>query len=471
MKKHSIGLRLTLCYVAIFAAAQLTFGVGMWLILRHNLYRIVDDTLSGQVEDVQRFFAAQREGASVAKLQEEAGETYVIEHTGDYLQVYDGQGNRIFSSAFVEKNSLSPIPLHDVSAPFFTDFELGGKPFRFLSQRIKVHNRDLILQIGLPVDNILKTLHLFRRYLLMFAPVMLLLASGVGYWLSQRALAPVEALTRTARTISGSNLSGRLEKLHTGDELQRLSDTLNEMLARIEAAFKRITQFTADASHELRTPVSLIWTDAEIALRRSRTEGEYREALRHILCEAERTSSLIETLLSLARADAGREALEIRQLDLRETVEEVAEEWRRAAATRDLEFTATVAKREFHVLADQTSIHRLLCILLDNAVKYTPAPGKIHLRLDACREKAVLTVRDTGIGIAEDDQAHIFERFYRADKARSRAQGGAGLGLAIAGWIVQQHRGAIAVESSLGNGAAFTVEIPLQPVETALAVS
>src|SRR6202007_2736263 len=168
-----------------------------------------------------------------------------------------------------------------------------------------------------------ETLERFRSYLVMFAPLLLLASGGLGYWLSRLALAPVDALTPTARTITGQTLSSRLEQLHTGDELQRLSDTLNEMLARIETAFTRITEFTADASHELRTPISLIRTEAELALRRSRNEGEYREALRHILLKAERTTSLIEELLALARADSGRQALNIQAIDLRGTLQEV----------------------------------------------------------------------------------------------------------------------------------------------------
>src|SRR5208282_5035542 len=188
--------------------------------------------------------------------------------------------------------------------------------------------RSYTVQTGVPTDQILATLSLFRRYLLMLAPLLLLVAASGGYWLSRKALSPVDAITRTARNISGSNLGDRLEKLTTGDELQRLSDTLNEMLARIENAFLRVTRFTADASHELRTPISLIRTEAELALRRSRGEAEYKEALRHILLEAERTTGLIEQLLSLARADSGRETLHMQPVDVRETVRNVVNGWR-----------------------------------------------------------------------------------------------------------------------------------------------
>ncbi len=300
----------------------------------------------------------------------------------------------------------------------------------------------------------------------MFAPLILLAASGLGYWVSGRALSPVDALTRSARAISGTNLSSRLEQLHTGDELQRLSDTLNEMLGRIETAFLRVTQFTGDASHELRTPISLIRTEAEIALRKPRSEPEYRTALRHILLEAERTTSLVEKLLSLARADSGREALEIRPFNLRETVLKVASEWRIVAGPEALRFTEAITTSEVPVEGDETVLHQLLNILLDNAVKYTPAPGRIDLSLDQRDHKAVLRVADSGIGIAEDDQPKIFERFYRADKARSRELEGAGLGLAIAQWIVQQHHGSIEVQSAPGKGSTFVVELPLQERRT-----
>src|SRR5208282_4417112 len=309
--------------------------------------------------------------------------------------------------------------------------------------------RSYTVQTGVPTDQILATLSLFRRYLLMLAPLLLLVAASGGYWLSRKALSPVDAITRTARNISGSNLGDRLEKLTTGDELQRLSDTLNEMLARIENAFLRVTQFTADASHELRTPISLIRTEAEIALRKSRGSEEYRTALRHIMLEAERTSSLVEELLSLARADSGRESLHLTPLDLRTAIADAANEWRPLMESRNLQFTQAITDCPLPVQADRRAVQRLLAIFLDNAVKYTPPPGVVELRLAARHGNAVISVRDTGIGIAEHDQRKIFERFYRVDKARSREFGGAGIGLAIADWIVQQHRGSVAVQSSI----------------------
>jgi heavy metal sensor kinase len=464
-KSLSIGLRLTLSYLLIFAVAQCMFGLGMWFILRHNLYDIADDTLEGQIDDARHFLEAQRHDASVSKLQEEVNETYVLEHSGDYLQIHDEQGDWIYRSSFLQQHNLPVVSADELETPSYEDRRIGDRPFRFLSAAIQVYGRTFVIQTGVPENDILRTLGSFKRYLLIFAALMLLAASAVGYWLSRRALAPVDALTRTARNISGTNLSSRLQRLNTGDELQRLSDTLNEMLARIEGAFLRVSQFTADASHELRTPISLIRTEAEIALRKSRNEDEYQESLRHILHEAERTSSLVEELLSLARADAGGESLDIRPVDLGDTVRQIAVNWQHAMASHHLRFTSNVPVHNINVSGDSRAISRLLNILLDNAVKYTPSSGTIELILEAKDEFAMITVRDSGIGISDKDRHRIFERFYRADKARSRELGGAGLGLAIAEWIVAQHRGQVTVQSAPGQGSIFLVKLPIQGVE------
>jgi heavy metal sensor kinase len=471
MKRLPIGLRLTLSYLLVFATAQFLFGFCMWFILRHSLYEIADDELTNQVDDLTHFLEAQKKDASISKLQEEVTEAYVLEHSGDYLQVYAPPADWIYRAPFMQKTSFPLTAADRLLQPVREDRELGSKPFRFLSQNLVVLGRRFTVQTGVPMDDVSQTLALFRRYLMMFAPLILVAASMVGYWVSTRALSPVDTLTRTAHTISGSDLSRRLEPLHTGDELQRLSDTLNEMLGRIETAFLRITQFTADASHELRTPISLIRTEAEIALRKSRTEEEYRDALFHILTEAETTSSMVKKLLSLARADSGREALEIRPVDLREMVMRAAGEWRTVASFRQLGFTEAVTGGDLQVAGDKTALQQLLNILLDNAVKYTPVPGRVSLSLEGRGDKAVLKVVDSGIGIAPEDQTRIFERFYRTDKARSRELGGAGLGLAIALWIVQQHHGSIRVESTTGQGSAFVVELPLQHAATTVLAS
>ncbi|MGC2450654.1 MAG: ATP-binding protein [Candidatus Sulfotelmatobacter sp.] len=461
MKKLSIGVRLTIWYLVIFALGELVFGAGMWFILRESLFDIVDDGLESQVEDLKNFLEAQKKDASVAKLQEEVDESYGIEHSGDFLQIYGENGDLIYRSAFLRAHPSIVIPSDQINGQFFRVRRVEHQHLRFLCEKLTANGHVYAVQMGAASDDAVETLRLFRYYLWLFAPLLLLVAAIVGYWMSRRALAPVDALVRTARDIGGANLSGRLHKLETGDELQRLSDTLNEMLDRIETAFLRVTQFTADASHELRTPVSLIRTEAELALRRSRGEEEYKESLRHILLEAERTTSLIEQLLALARADSGREMLRVQPVDLRQVMRSVIEGWQQVSTIRNLQFTSSVQEQSTFVMGDETLLRRLADILLDNAFKYTPSPGSVRLSLEQHDESAVIRVQDSGVGIAQEDQSKIFERFYRVDKARSRDQGGSGLGLAIAQWIVMQHRGSITVESRPGEGATFRVELPM----------
>lgn len=465
MRKLSIGVRLTLWYVAIFALGELVFGASMFLILRHNLYDLVDDGLESQIEDLRNFLGAQQKDASTAKLREEMSAIYEHEHAGDFLAINDQNGEPIYRSRFLQAQESMLLQPDQVNRPLLRTRRMNGEHFRFAFEKLNVDGRVYPLEMGAPADDAFETLQLFRSYLLIFALLLLLVSAGVGYWMSRKALAPVDALVRTARDISGTNLNRRLQTLKTGDELQRLTETLNEMLDRIESAFQKITQFTADASHELRTPVSLIRTEAELALRRSRTEAEYEESLRQILQEAERTTLLIEQLLELARADSGCGSLIMQPVDLPAVVRGVVSGWQQVAAARNLQFSTDICKLDACVMGDATLLRRLVDIILDNAFKYTPSPGSVRLALDVREEAAVITVQDSGAGIAHEDQEKIFERFYRVDKARSRGQGGVGLGLAIAEWIVLQHRGVISVESGLGEGAIFRAELPLIAID------
>jgi heavy metal sensor kinase len=308
----------------------------------------------------------------------------------------------------------------------------------------------------------------FRSELLLVAPLLSLSGALLCYVISRCALAPVDAVTRAAGEINGHSLHQRLQSPNSGDELQNLTDAVNGMLARLEKSFQQITHFSAEASEELRTPVVSIRTEAESALRRSRGETEYREALRRILLEAERTTSLIEELLVLARADSGRQAIHVEPIELRDTLREVARGWRQVANVRGMQFNERLLNAELRVIGDAGALRRVVDILIDNAFKYTPVTrGVISLSAEEVAGRAVITVQDNGIGIADHDQNRIFERFYRVDPERSRNMGGAGLGLAIAQWIIEQHHGKIFVESTQGAGSIFRVELPLAPKDAA----
>jgi heavy metal sensor kinase len=327
-----------------------------------------------------------------------------------------------------------------------------------------VNDHPYSIQVAAPLKEFYEALERFRLILWFSVPVLLIGAGLGGYWISRRALKPVDQITTAAESISIRNLSDRLAVPKTSDELQRLSETLNRMLARLDTSVQRMSQFTADASHELRAPVSLIRTTAELAVQDGRTNTEYHEDMVQILAEAERTSRLIDSLLLLARADAGEGGLQHELTDVSTSVREALEQGRSLAAENGIELMADLNSEPIVVRGDGEALRRLFFILIDNALKYTPEGGRVQVGLGTLDAQATIRVRDSGIGISESDQPHIFDRFWRADRVRSRGVGGAGLGLSIARWIVDQHRGSVEVQSRPGQGSTFTVRIPLADV-------
>jgi signal transduction histidine kinase len=223
----------------------------------------------------------------------------------------------------------------------------------------------------------------------------------------------------------------------------------------------RMKQFTADASHELRAPISLIRTTAEIAVQRDRPAPEYREALTEILEESERTSQVVDSLILLARADSGKETLEYAPVDACAVVRGAIEQGEKLARSQCIEFKNSIPSGSISIQADSDALRRAVLILIDNAVKYTPSGGTVQVAVTEEGGFAVVSVTDSGIGIAKEDITHVFDRFWRADKVRSRGQGGAGLGLSIATWIAEAHQGSLAVESARGRGSIFILRVPL----------
>ena len=278
--------------------------------------------------------------------------------------------------------------------------------------------------------------------------------------MSRRALAPVDRITKDARAISVTNLSTRLEVSAAKDELQRLAQTLNDMLERIEKEMKRIVQFTADASHELRAPLTLVHTAAEFSLRRERTREDLLEAMRKIVRESERMARLVDDLLLLARADSNTHELRLEPTNIAATGREAADLALTLAQAKNVQLFSDIPVDPLLVSGNEQLLEQLWLILLDNAVKYTPEGGSIRFAMRAVNSHLETTVRDTGIGIARSDLPRVYDRFWRADKVRSREAGGSGLGLSIARWIVESHRGEIEIDSEPGRGSQVTVRIP-----------
>ena len=454
----TIRARLTLLYFAVFA---LTFFAFFWICdsgFRRSIETTVNAASLANLEIVQRL-VANSEPHGVAAIATELHDLSNLWANGAVFEVADPAGHWLYrSEPFLHINS--PLPAVSGRETQFFTTNLNFNQYRIALARTETDGNTYEIHAAVPTEPFDQALDRFRLIEKETLPLLVLLASLLGYWLSGKSLAPVDRIIRSAEQIGVENLSGRLEVPEPRDELRRLTETLNAMLGRIEASFRRITQFTADASHDLRTPVAVIRTTAEITLRRQRTDAEYRAALTRILETSVGTSDLLESLLTLARADAGAAGLEMHPLDLNAQVRKTQEQAVVLASEKSLRLTLRVPETPVWVRADAIAIHRLLLILIDNALKYTPAGGQCEIALTRTANQAHIAVADNGIGIPEVELDSIFERFRRADRARSRETPGAGLGLAIARWITQMHGGAITAESQLGHGSVFRVQLP-----------
>jgi heavy metal sensor kinase len=462
VKGPSIGFRLSAWYFAVFACGLVAFGITAWFGMRASVFHANDDELRDRVRGVSQFMENQISSLSILEIRDEFREHSVLGPGGDLFQVCDEQGQWLYRSVPLENASVGIALPASLPTPQFQDLRVEQHRLRFYSQRIIVNGKAYTVQVASLMNEAYEALDRFRLMLLLTTPLLLILASVGGYWLSSRALAPVDGISRAAQRISIENLDERLSVPETGDQLQRLSITLNDMLSRLAMSVRQMKQFTADASHELRAPVSLIRTTAEVAVqKRDRTADEYLQALDEILEESERTSQVVDSLMLLARADSRKEAIELSVADMCTIVRGAAEQGEKLSKIRGLRFSAQVPNEPIRIKADAESLRRAFLILIDNAAKYTPSEGFISVSVEAQGGFARASVSDTGFGIARDDLAHVFDRFWRADKARSREQGGAGLGLSIAKWIVEMHHGTIGVESEIGKGSTFWVRVPL----------
>jgi heavy metal sensor kinase len=455
----TIRARLTLLYFAVLA---LSFVAFFWICdvgFRRSIETTVDAASRTNMETVERLIASTAQKGKDA-IATELGDLAKLWASGALFEVADENGLWLFrSEPFLHQSPLLPRALvHEVR---FDTTNLNANQYRVASVLTQLGAQNFEIRAAVPTEPFDQALDHFRRIEKEALPLLVVLATLLGYWLSGISLAPVDRIIRSAEQIGVDNLSRRLEVPEPRDELRRLTETLNAMLSRIETSFRRIAQFTADASHDLRTPVAVIRATSEIVLRKPRTLPEYREALSRILQTSVETSEMLENLLTLARADAGASGLEMHTLDLNDHVRKAQQHGEILAAAKSLSFTSQIPEARVLVRADAIAVDRLLSILVDNAVKYTPTGGRCEISLRESEDQAHIAVRDSGLGIDACELESIFERFHRADKARSRETPGAGLGLAIARWIANTHGGTITAESKVGAGSVFHVRLPI----------
>jgi two-component system, OmpR family, sensor kinase len=467
---NTVRGRLTLWYVAALALALAAFGATFYFLASRALYTRVDNDLRSLVElsNISLIHDTEEGQSSLSAAFATTDELKTLQQS---LLIFDASGKLLAENhpedGFQKRlPSLSSIPEDSVYLYTVVDEGDGGARHRLATRRVKIPptNIPYIILASQSLESIDDELELLRRPLLFAGLAALLLAGAGGWLLARRSLAPVVAMAGSARRIGAENLGEQLPVANPRDELGQLAVTFNELLARLHEAFERQRRFMADASHELRTPLSVMSSTAGVTLRkRRRKEEEYREAIQMMNEQTQRLSRIVKDMFTLARADAGRYPLDKKTLYLSDLLEEVGRAGGLLAAEKNVALEiANGPEGGFH--GDEDLLRQMILNLVDNAIKHTPPSGAVRLSLTEEPTDYVISVSDTGPGIPIEAQARVFERFYRADKARSHSEdgngAGAGLGLAIASWIAQAHDGSLALMRSDHNGTTFTVRLP-----------
>lgn len=457
----SVRVRLTLWYAGVLALSLIAFALVIYYAAGNIFHERQDESLRSTAQTVASAYVEEfGEAHSVSK----AGEVVLAEITfpNRYVQLTDNAGNTIATSENLAGSSIA-IPaavLADARVRGFSHATVSG--LRVTVVPLSADQTLGYAAVAEPLSVIEDGLRELRRDLFAGVFLVLLLASAGGYFLARKSLAPIASMNSQTQRISAENLSARLDVTNSRDELGRLATTINDLLARLENSFKEQQRFIADASHELRTPLAVLRGETEVALGKTRTVEEYEQSLSLIQDEAERLSRIVEDLFILARQPINtRAALSKERLSLNDAIRDCARAAQVLAFRKGVRLKLEKDSPSIALNGDEELIRRMILNLLDNAVKYTPAGGEISLALARQNGSAEIVVRDTGIGIPEAAQPRVFDRFYRVDKARARAMGGAGLGLSIAQWIVEVHGGAITLASTPGQGTTFTVVLPM----------
>lgn len=433
-----IRTRLTFWYAGTLCLALLAFSVGVWLILWHQLSSELDHLLQQDIMIAEK--TLELEDGRVA-WDEDAKNDEGVGEFEPSIEVTGEGGKVLFQSVSFRSSGIVPTRSR------IKKTQIDGVPVTIHAIR--------------PTEPLYNQLTRLAFILVVGIPLVTLFAAWGGFFLAKRALSPVQRMTDRAKIITADRLHDRLPVENPHDELGHLASIFNETFQRLESSFTELRRFTADASHELRTPLTALRSVGEVGLREPRAPEEYREIIGSMLEETDRLTRLVESLLAMSRADGGQIRLHRESLDLSIFVAEVVQQLSVLAEEKGQSLICD-SLSNVRVTADRQILRQVISNLVDNAIKYSPESGSIALRVFERNDLAVLEVSDDGPGIAPEDQGRVFDRFYRADKARSRDLGGTGLGLAIVKWGVEAHEGRVELESEIGRGSTFRVYLPLE---------
>lgn len=465
MNTRSLKFRLVAWYAGWLTVLFVIFGVFVYVSLRHYLKASLQEALARRARQVGEM--VQRSALDWKTLGTEIPKTFAPEVNNRFTRVI-ANGKVTYVSGNPADRSFDPqavpVPPTETGAgeSFGRRILPDGTVMLIVVVSRPIPGGSLLIEEGESAEPITATMHAWLAVLVLGLAVLIFGAAVGGALLVRWALKPISRIITSAERISSHNLSERLPVPDTRDELEQLSLALNSMIRRLDDAFQHNQRFLADASHELRTPLAIIQGELESVVEQMGGEPEVRNITGSALEEMDRLKKIVEGLFALSRLDAGEAQQESAAFDLGELAATTADQMGLLAEDKNIsirsEFASTVVVR-----GDRARLKQVLVNLLDNAINYTPDGGKIDVKVTARNGKAVLEVSDNGIGIPGEAIPHLFERFFRVDKARSREGGGAGLGLSIVKSICTAHNGRVDVESKEGEGSRFTVELPLAP--------
>jgi two-component system heavy metal sensor histidine kinase CusS len=464
MRAFSVRAKLTLWYLLVTFAGALLFGITSYGVLHYTLLQEKKTHLLGREERLLRLIEENKAEHVAASLNEQLNNYALVTHEGNLFQLRNPDGTLLFPASATNEAWTFSDSAHCQQREFRL-VQLDGSPVMAMCHAIAINGMNVHLYLGGSLDEEFDILRIYRNALLFLLPGLLILSSFCGHFLSRRAMDPVDRMTKAAIGIGIGNLSARLPVPAAKDEVQQLAEAWNQLLGRLEAAVSRLSHFSADVSHDLRTSITVMLATAQLSLNRRHTEQEYRDDLNRIVTECRSASTLLDALLSLARSENFIHEVSFQHIDLCELVVSGCRRIEDLAESSGILLDWELPAEPVFIEGDKVLLHRLIGILLDNAIKYTPEHGEIHAEVAGSANEAVVTVRDTGIGISRDIREQIFDRFYQADLRERKTNAGCGLGLSIARWIADAHRAEITVTSAPLEGSVFKIRFTLKAAE------
>ncbi len=466
MKKVNLPIkwRLTLWYGGVLSLILIIFASGIFIYFKNSLQDSIDAKIRS-IGEVLSSSMTEAHGASVFGNFERYLENVLgRKPKGKFIQIMDTSGRIGAKMSDIEGEAL-PTSFNALERAMrgeivYETIERTKPRLRMVTIPIMDNKKvTSVVQVGTSLEDFDETIRKLLLIMIISIPTSIIVTIVVGYFMAKKALRPVDQIRRAAVKISSSNLDEKIDITGRRDELGRLAETFNAMIGRLKDAFQRINQFSIDVSHELKTPLTILKGETEVALRKEREKDDYRKLLLSNLEEIDRMSCIIDDLLLLSKADTKEIKLNIEEVALRDLIMDVCMNMKVVADKKSVELQISELE-DVRLKGDELKLRRMLLNVVENGIKYSHVGGKVSVSSYINDGYAWIDVKDNGIGISEDDIKYVFDRFYRADRSRKR-ESGSGLGLSISRWIAGAHKGSIEVKSQPAQGSVFTIKLPI----------